>query len=64
MNNNFIYTPFEVNGFYKTNLNFNDTMISNIINDMYEMENHPENIYSNDSRTSNLTKGFHSCKFI
>ena len=31
---------------------------------MYEMENHPDNIYSSDSRTFRLNKGFHSCNLF
>lgn len=62
--NTFNYKPYYTAGVYQCMLNFNQNTYDKIIEQMYEMENNPENMYSSDSRTFILNKGFHSCNLL
>ena len=49
---------------YATNLSFNKNALSNIIKEIYELENEPTKKYHSEGRTFVVNKGFHSCNLL
>ena len=55
---------YETDGYYKTNLDFNEKTLSEIVNEIYMLENDTEEKYSSKIDNSVLKNGFYSCNLL